>query len=387
MRRYGLMAAALLLCGLLSAQVRNEIRVPDIPGYTTLKGDMHIHTVFSDGSVWPTTRVDECVMDGVDVLCMTDHVDSRLHKYIKDGTLNPDKVNRNTAYEMAAKYAKGKGVIVVRGGEISSQIMPPGHLNVLFTTDNEPIGAAMDAAGRDHQPAGADAALKVAKSQGAFVTWNHPHWCRQAPNVTRIYPEHLQYIKDGVINAIEAYNWWDGFSKEAFRWALEYNLTLVSGTDSHHPMFSDINTKAGELRPVTLIFARERNEKGVREALEAHRTAIFAENNVYGKEEWLTALLSACVEVEKVSKSKTKLTVELYNNSSIPVLLDKAPGSEQWQIARHVVLHPFEHQTLTLYRLDNTKPLEASDFDFHYTVSNFWTEPDVNLHWVLSIHK
>ena len=79
--------------------------------------------------------------------------------------------------------------------------------------------------------------------------------------------------------------------------------------------------------------------------------------------------------------------VELYNNSSIPVLLDKAPGSEQWQIARHVVLHPFEHQTLTLYRLDNTKPLEASDFDFHYTVSNFWTEPDVNLHWVLSIHK
>ena len=207
MRRYGLMAAALLLCGLLSAQVRNEIRVPDIPGYTTLKGDMHIHTVFSDGSVWPTTRVDECVMDGVDVLCMTDHVDSRLHKYIKDGTLNPDKVNRNTAYEMAAKYAKGKGVIVVRGGEISSQIMPPGHLNVLFTTDNEPIGAAMDAAGRDHQPAGADAALKVAKSQGAFVTWNHPHWCRQAPNVTRIYPEHLQYIKDGVINAIEAYNW------------------------------------------------------------------------------------------------------------------------------------------------------------------------------------
>ena len=121
---------------------------------------------------------------------------------------------------------------------------------------------------------------------------------------------------------------------------------------------------------MTLIFARERNEKGVREALEAHRTAIFAENNVYGKEEWLTALLSACVEVEKVSKSKTKLTVELYNNSS-----------------RHVVLHPFEHQTLTLYRLDNTKPLEASDFDFHYTVSNFWTEPDVNLHWVLSIHK
>jgi len=88
-----------------------------------------------------------------------------------------------------------------------------------------------------------------------------------------------------------------------------------------------------------------------------------------------------------VSKSKTKLTVEVYNNSSIPILLDKAPGSEQWQIARHLVLHPFEHQFITLYRLDNTKPLDASDFDFHYTVTNFWTDADVNLHWVLSIHK
>ena len=48
------------------AQVRNEIRVPDPEGYRTLKCDFHIHTVFSDGLVWPTVRVDEAYREGLD---------------------------------------------------------------------------------------------------------------------------------------------------------------------------------------------------------------------------------------------------------------------------------------------------------------------------------
>jgi hypothetical protein len=40
-----------------SAQNRREINIPDILGYKTLKCDFHIHTVFSDGDVWPTVRV------------------------------------------------------------------------------------------------------------------------------------------------------------------------------------------------------------------------------------------------------------------------------------------------------------------------------------------
>ena len=35
---------------------RDLIRVPDIPGYTTLKCDFHIHSAYSDGSVWPDVR-------------------------------------------------------------------------------------------------------------------------------------------------------------------------------------------------------------------------------------------------------------------------------------------------------------------------------------------
>jgi len=36
-------------------------QIPDIPGYYTIKCDLHMHTVFSDGKVWPTVRVDAAI--------------------------------------------------------------------------------------------------------------------------------------------------------------------------------------------------------------------------------------------------------------------------------------------------------------------------------------
>jgi len=54
---FALFAAGITLS--MQAQVRNEIHVPDLGGYETLKCDFHMHTVYSDGLVWPTVRVDE----------------------------------------------------------------------------------------------------------------------------------------------------------------------------------------------------------------------------------------------------------------------------------------------------------------------------------------
>ena len=50
-----LMGVALAAMCLMSAQAqrRNEIQVPNLNGYTTLKCDFHMHSVFSDGLVWP----------------------------------------------------------------------------------------------------------------------------------------------------------------------------------------------------------------------------------------------------------------------------------------------------------------------------------------------
>jgi len=48
----------LSLTGIAQLESRKEVKIPDIPGYLTLKCDFHMHTIFSDGLVWPTVRVD-----------------------------------------------------------------------------------------------------------------------------------------------------------------------------------------------------------------------------------------------------------------------------------------------------------------------------------------
>ena len=60
-----LLVITTLLLGTMSLQAQRQmVNVPELPGYVTLKCDFHIHTVFSDGNVWPTNRVSEAWRDG-----------------------------------------------------------------------------------------------------------------------------------------------------------------------------------------------------------------------------------------------------------------------------------------------------------------------------------
>ncbi len=71
----------LLLAGYCSAAAtRREVKIPDISGYRTLKCDLHTHTVFSDGQVWPTVRVEEAWREGLDAIAITDHIEHKPHK-------------------------------------------------------------------------------------------------------------------------------------------------------------------------------------------------------------------------------------------------------------------------------------------------------------------
>ena len=70
-----LFTLSLLLLGTMSLQAqRRMLSVPELPGYVTLKCDFHMHTVFSDGNVWPIYRVGEAWRDGLDVISITDHI-------------------------------------------------------------------------------------------------------------------------------------------------------------------------------------------------------------------------------------------------------------------------------------------------------------------------
>ena len=76
-------AVALVVCSWRRARARarngDPRPVPDLPGLKTLKADFHLHTVFSDGQVWPTVHVQEAWRDGLDVVALTDHVEYQPH--------------------------------------------------------------------------------------------------------------------------------------------------------------------------------------------------------------------------------------------------------------------------------------------------------------------
>jgi hypothetical protein len=76
----------ILLLFLISAvsfaqtRARTDVNFPDIPGYKTLICDFHMHTVFSDGNVWPSIRSEEAWRQGLDAIAVTDHIENQPHK-------------------------------------------------------------------------------------------------------------------------------------------------------------------------------------------------------------------------------------------------------------------------------------------------------------------
>lgn len=384
--------ASLLAFSLACAYTPNKIVVPNVDGYKTLKGDFHIHTVFSDADVWPVTRVQEAIWEGLDVIAMTDHVDSRLAKNFNNGIFKEN--DRNRSFELAKKAA-GKKLIVIHGGEISRG-MPPGHWNCLFIQDCNKLSDETEKYDEDRlKPEGnhyeaALAGLTEAHAQGGWTMWNHPHWEKQAPNGAVWHKEHEKLYKAGFMQGIEVYNQFSGYSPEVHKWAIEKGITMFGNSDCHHPFFYMIDYPGNQHRPVTLVFAKEKSEAGVREALESHRTAVLAENMVYGTEETLKPLFDACIKVKGVSFSDKKLSFTLENKSSIPIRITKAPGNEKYYYMPNYEIRPFSSVNISVNAnlVDNhSQKITVDTLDVNFFVETFQVGPNKPLHVVLSFEK
>ena len=390
MKRFLLTLVAVV--GALSASAQltpNKIVIPDIKGYKTLKGDFHIHTVFSDATVWPVTRVHEAIWEGLDVIAMTEHIDTRHQKMVNNGTFVKEKCDRDYSYKLAKKAA-GKNLLVIHGGEITRG-MPPGHFNCLFVKDNDDICAAAEATDDDPYLA-MQGGLKEAREQGAFLMWNHPNWCKQAPNDTKMWKEHKEILKSGHMDAIEIYNMACGYTPEGHKWALDNNLAMLGNSDCHAPFFMEVDYLHGGHRPITLVFAKEKSLTGVREALDARRSAVFAEGTVWGREQEVRPLLEACLVVKSTMFKEKEIVIEFENVSSIPVTLEKGSGSKDTWYARHVVIPPFTTFTYKVRPLlvdHKTVAFEKNikKYEVEFVATNFFIGPNKPLEFKVKVAR
>ncbi len=357
-RRIIIIGVILLAAGLSAhPQVRDTIRIPDIPGYITLKYDPHIHTVFSDGTVWPTVRVHEAWQEGLDAISITDHIEYRPFR-------NDVISDHNRAYEIAKPLANQMDIILIHGTEVTRG-MPPGHFNAVFLEDANPIDVEN---WRD--------ALGAARDQGAFIFWNHPGWARQQPDTTLWWDEHTWLLENGMLHGIEVVNGGE-YYPEAHLWCIEKNLTMIGSTDIHGPVSMDYDLHGGERRPVTLVFAKERSADAIREALFARRTAVYFEDKLVAPEWILEAMFQEAIQVRSVTRSQRSYHILLFNPTDIPIRLSKAHGNEPgFEFFRTTTLPAGGYRNMPIY-IDN-----ATDYDqieLKLIIDNFMVEPDQGL--------
>ncbi len=328
------------------ASVQREMVFPATAEYLTLTADLHTHSVFSDGHVWPNVRVAEGLRDGLDVLAVTEHLEWQPHRA---DLPNPD---RNRAFEIAMEAAAGKPILIVPGVEVTREL-PIGHINAVFVQDANPLvrldekatdvpglEAGVDdlpdwGGGRDaneyYFKTGlwpADAAVKAANAQGAFLFWNHPSWADQAPDgKPPVSSQHKQWFDDQLLHGIEVVNG-ISYSPESFQLALDHDLALIGTSDVHDLIDWDYPPAHGGHRPVTLIFALSAEPDAVRDALFARRTAVWFENSLLGRQRDIAPLVEASIVVAdaRYLPDTTIVQVRLENRSSLPFQLQNLSG-------------------------------------------------------------
>jgi hypothetical protein len=151
--------------------------------------------------------------------------------------------------------------------------------------------------------------FKKAEAQGAFMLWNHPGW---PDRKSTLYPLHKQLIKEGRIHAVELFNGSEWYPK-VLDWFDEYKLPMMANSDIHD---TSRFIYGNQIRPMTLVFAKEYTLESLREALFAGRMVAFFENKIAGDEQYVSQLVAASLKVQVVDEKKGVLVVT--NVSDIP---------------------------------------------------------------------
>ena len=348
------------------------INFPNTEKYKVIVADLHTHSVFSDGAVWPNVRVEEAVRDGIDLLAITEHLEYQPHI---DDIPHPD---RNRSFDIAEDIAKNKDLTVINGAEIT-RMFPPGHINAIFIedankliyldetkiseakeilkevpeeslTNYEDLSWLEDAALASLWPV--KSALIEARNQNAFTFWNHPAWSSEEfigqPMLREI---HKEFFRDNLLHGIEVANG-DGYSEEAFRIALEYGLTVIGTSDVHGLIDWDYPSSIGAHRPVTLILSESNSSDAIKSSLFSGKTVVWFKNNLIGLENNILELTNSYLKAKKVEilENSDIARVEIENVSDVRFIIQVLDQSSVVNESNLIEIAPNEK---TVLQIDN----------------------------------
>jgi 3',5'-nucleoside bisphosphate phosphatase len=305
------------------AQAR-RINFPKLQdGRSVLAVDLHTHSVFSDGMVWPDVRVEEAKRDGLFAMAVSEHLE-----YQPKAADIPHK-DRNRSFQVASEAAEVRPdaigpnkqpLMVLNGSEITKLVIQPGHMNAVFITDANKL---MPKASLNPVDAAREQ-LKEANAQGGFTFWNHPYWTSQTPNgIATLDPVHAEFIKSGLLHGIEVANGAD-MSDEAFKIALDNNITILGTSDVHGLIDWEYDLEHGGHRTATLVLTNSETPDGLKAALKAGNTVAIYNDNLVGKPANVEAVVRSTlkIEVDAALPRTTVVPVSVINDSPVDYVLE-----------------------------------------------------------------
>lgn len=308
---------------------RTEIVLPEVKGFNCYKADFHIHTSYSDGQLTPAGRVEEAWYDGLDIIAITDHLESRsgesrflkvIAPYNKNG--NPTrylpagstkmpkngedpgiKADFNAIHSEAERTVRIKGypMLLIKGCEMARNKEKLGHYNALFLKDINTI-----------YNFDIKEAFRNVQKQGGIIIHNHPG------NTENYETEwHKDAYDSGLINGVEVANGLRYYPPMVQR-CIDKKLTMFGNTDIHgstERMYRTVDC----FRTMTIVMAKDLTEKAVKDAILKRRTIVYSGGSLIGELSWLTEFLNASVEC-RILKEDAKKGVRTYiltNTTSI----------------------------------------------------------------------
>lgn len=289
-------------------------------GLLVLPVDLHTHSVFSDGHVWPTVRTWEAAKDGLAAIAVTEHLEYQPHR---DDIPHPD---RNRSYELTREAAErtnareGSNLLVIPGAEITRRF-EPGHVNAVFIKDANPL-LTIDRRDEDNLE-NAREAFEEARRQGAFVFWNHPAWPRDfRTGVLELTRRQRQLFRDGLIQGIEVANG-QYYSEEAFDIAMKEDLVILGTSDIHGLIDYDYDIEGGEHRTVTLVLAREHGLDAIEQGLKTGRTVALYRGQMIGLEENVVPVIEGALSIEPlgVRRNSEIMGIRITNEAPVDITI------------------------------------------------------------------
>jgi hypothetical protein len=325
----------------INAQNQPFFKAPE--GQSIISTDLHIHTTFSDGSVWPNIRVEEALKEGLDLISITDHLEYQPHS---EDLPNP---NRNRSFDIAKGTAEKSKLTVIRGAEITRS-MPPGHLNAVFIQDANKLLFPDDPI----------AGIVEANRQKGFVFWNHPNWeAHRKDGIAKLDPMHVKLIENKLLHGIEVVNF-TTYSEEAIVIALENKLTMLGTSDVHKLTTWDFDIPQGGHRPMTFIISKDNSPKEIKKALFEGKTMVWFKELMIAKEEHLMELIKANLSASAPNYKDDKVIAKvILKNHSANTLHLKYTGPFTFhQDGTIFKIEPYDEKIIDIKTLEIKTSLE-----------------------------